>query len=399
MRDLFAALLVVLAAAPVWADPPAELPGDPPLFTGPPQVGVWVLGEGWSPAGPEDDPADAAVREKLETLVTFNDEAIGFGRFLESLREQTGVQFAVDWESCELSGIDADSLTHLQVEGVSARVALELAIANVSANAFDDEKAGYTIRDGLVRISTLAELKCLTELRLYDLRILVRERFRPVGLMFEEDAFLDTLAFHEWRRGQRKYPFSDATQIRQYRRQIEQMEDELADLIRREEIDPEAQRDARGQAGGGVGLFGDDEIDGLDFNPGYREWIEQLSQAIQENIGDPDEWLDEDSYMDEIGGLLIVSTTRENHAQVQALLDGMLEAEIEDQAAILRDAQVMRLLSRASVMQLEGNFEGALSLAERALLIDPDHGPARAMYRVLRDTMDRIEDRTGPPQG
>ncbi|MEM9414856.1 MAG: hypothetical protein AAGA29_05185 [Planctomycetota bacterium] len=370
-------LMLILFAVPAFADPAVH----------PIQIDVKVVQDGWLVDNPDEDSAYTEALQRLETPIRIGPDVLELGDLLKSIRDQTGLKFSVNWPTCEIPGVDRESWVELDLEDVSAATVLSMALEQVSAMAFDDDKLGYCVRDDIVYISTRFEIKAITETRVYNLTPLMVEPLRPVGLIHEEDAFSDTIAFHAWRRGQRAYPFTDPVRLEVYKRQVEQMQDELEDLIRRHELE-----EGRGAGPQGVprgGIFAADEVE-LRYGDIYREEMEDLIELIQDTVGDQDTWLDDESSIREVSGRFVIQTTRENHHEIEALLNALLELEVEDQADILRDAQVMQLLNRASELQLDGDIEGALEITDLALLIDPNHITARALHRVLSETVERI---------
>ncbi len=385
-------LVLLLASAPLAAGGPVEGAVEP--LEGSyevPRVRVMVMGKGWAFEEPLDASANLMVARRLSTPLRLPEGEVGLDTVLDCIRDQTGVDIFVNWPSCELVGVDTDTPIMLGLTHGSAETLLRMTIKQASAENFDDDKLGWAIRDGVVQISTRWELKAETELRIYDLSQLIRSRFRPVGLAFDADAREETIAFHAWRRGQREYPISDNSQRRLLEQQIQQLQRRLERME-----NPEAQEGpdpmALGPGGGGGGLFFADNSDASYLDPTYHEYIDILIEMIQDTVGDPDEWLDEESTIDEMDGMFVILTTRENHQAIESQFNMVLANELRDQAAILCDVQVMELLSRASALQLEGDFEGALVLADRALMIDPGHITAHAMRQVLVSTVRRLRE-------
>ncbi len=170
------------------------------------------------------------AQQTLDKKISLNSDNLAFDGFIDFIRESTGVDIDVNWSALELVGIDQDSLVSVSLKEVPAEQLLRLVLEQVSADAFDDDKAGFTVRDGVVVVSTLRELKVQTETRVYDARDLV----------------------------------------------------------------------GRGRDRNGL--------------------VEQLTVLIQETVGNPDEWLDEESLLTALDSSLVIKTTPDNHAQVMQLL-------------------------------------------------------------------------------
>lgn len=91
---------------------------------------------------------------------------------VEHLRDTTGVDIAVNWPALELSGVTPDTPVTLSLSRIPAELALKLALEQAGAESFDDEKPGYSIVEGILQVSTLADLKTATQVGLYDIRAL-----------------------------------------------------------------------------------------------------------------------------------------------------------------------------------------------------------------------------------
>jgi len=387
MRMWLTVLLLVVAACPALGDPPG---GAEPA---PLRIPVMMFGKGFSVQEVAEDPLDAALFRRLSAPVQLPAGPMPFGELLDLLREQTGAPITVNWAASEISGIDQETVVELGVDRASAAAFLDMSVKQASAMAFDDDKVGWVVRDGIVQVGVLRDLKAETEVRFYGLGPLICSRFRPVGLAFEADAREETLAFHAWRRGQREYPMSDTMLRRVYEEQIRRLQAELDKLN-----DPDAQGlehsdplalGPQNNHGGGL-FFADDGPENA-LDPTYQDYLDMIIEMIQDTVGQPDEWLDEESTIREIDGMLVVKTTRENHRRVEGLLNMLLMNEARDHVGVVRDVQVIELLGRASALQRAGDHAGALPLVEQALLIDPPHTMARAMRQVLRETIARQE--------
>jgi len=274
---------------------------------------------------------DALAARQLERLVTVNFEDAGLGNLIEYLRDATGANIVVNWQALELVGIDRDTLCTCTLSRVPAGQLLALVLDQVGAENFDDDKPGYTIADGVVYISTLDDLKENTTVAIYDIRFiqdwLTRRELRAV---YQDDA----LAM------------------------------ELLTL------------DMQTRQGGDVS---------------WMEAVDQVVELVQDTVGDPDEWLDEESTIRELNGNLIIKTTPENHRQVQDYLDMFIAHNRRAQVAFVRELEVVRLLRRAEALRETGDHAEALALVEGALTVDPLHEPARALRLVLEQTLERQE--------
>ncbi|MEO0477161.1 MAG: hypothetical protein AAF085_14510 [Planctomycetota bacterium] len=301
---------------------------------------------------------------------------------LTILSEKSGAQFVVNWPALELVGIDSDSLVNYQAKELPVSQVLLHMLGQISADAFDDDKAGFACRAGVVNISTLRELKGTVVTRTYDIAPLIREPFRPMGMLFSEDAFQDSVAFHAWLRGEREYPFTDVMLLNLYKQHVEKMQHEIDRLDRNGVVpeDDEAKADAGGGGGDFGGLFADDDQAGGER---IHESIDQLIELIAETVGDPDEWLDEESQLKINNQILIVKTTHDNHSQLKRMLDGLLQAEIDKQTKVLKDAHASQWVAQANQLLQAGKTRDAHRMIDQALHIMPDHVPANATKQVI----------------
>ena len=173
---------------------------------------------------------DAAAEARLKKRISHNKENAPLSEVIDAIRDATGLNIAVNWPSLELVSIEPDAIVAIQLERKPASELLRLVLEHVSADAFDDDKAGYLVHDGIVYIDTLRMHKSRTETQVYKLSKWVGNRASS------------------------------------------------------------------------------------------EEAVEQVIEAVSENVGDPDEWLDEESTMTNLHGLLVVKTTRANHHKIAELL-------------------------------------------------------------------------------
>ncbi|MEO0477674.1 MAG: hypothetical protein AAF085_17150, partial [Planctomycetota bacterium] len=117
--------------------------------------------------------ANRAAQASLRKIVTLSNDNLSLDQVIAFIRDTTGANIAVNWPALELVGIDQDSLVTISLSRVPAEQLLRLVLDQVSADAFDDDKAGFTVSEGIVKISTLRDLKSETETRVYDIRDLL----------------------------------------------------------------------------------------------------------------------------------------------------------------------------------------------------------------------------------
>ncbi|MFK7788996.1 MAG: tetratricopeptide repeat protein, partial [Phycisphaeraceae bacterium] len=114
-----------------------------------------------------------AAQASLRKIVTLSNDNLSLDQVISFIRDTTGANIAVNWNALELVGIDQDSLVTISLSRVPAEQLLRLVLEQVSADAFDDDKAGFTVTEGIVKISTLRDLKSETDTRVYDIRDLL----------------------------------------------------------------------------------------------------------------------------------------------------------------------------------------------------------------------------------
>ncbi|MEM9415615.1 MAG: hypothetical protein AAGA29_09090 [Planctomycetota bacterium] len=241
-------------------------------------------------AGLEDNTgeteANRTAQLAMRRVVTVNFDSAGLGSVIDYIRDTTGANITVNWPALEIPGIDQDTLISISLARVPAEQLLKLVLEQASANAFEDDKAGYSIIEGIVQISTLAELKTSTEVRLYDIR----------DLLVQVPNFSNAPAF------------------------------DLNEALSNTNSGGSNGGGGGGGGGGGSGgLFGDDTNDNLEDTPSRDELIDEIIELIQDTVGNQDEWLDDDSSIRELNGNLIVKSTNDNHRQIFALLGRLRE--------------------------------------------------------------------------
>lgn len=114
--------------------------------------------------------ANRVTEQALSKIVSLNNDNLKLNQVIAFIRDTTGVNMAVNWPALELVGIDQDSLVTISLTRIPADQLMRLVLDQVSADAFDDDKAGFRIDHGIVKISTLRDLRADTDTRVYDIR-------------------------------------------------------------------------------------------------------------------------------------------------------------------------------------------------------------------------------------
>ncbi len=116
--------------------------------------------------GAEDAVPIALLDRKLPEL---RFEQAPLADVVDFMRDVTGANIAVNWSTIEAAGVDRKAPVSQVLRDVKGSIALKTVLAGVGGPA----KLGYTIEDGIVKISTQEELKSRTTTEVYDIRDLL----------------------------------------------------------------------------------------------------------------------------------------------------------------------------------------------------------------------------------
>ncbi|MEO0477345.1 MAG: hypothetical protein AAF085_15460 [Planctomycetota bacterium] len=332
------------AGAPTTADEP------------PPLIQVYTV---------DGSPADIyrqqneAVEAALKPIISIKAGDYDLQAFLRFVQKQANVPFFVDWAALERVGVDPDSLlvvTHPADMPMTS--ALEHYLDQVKADAGPYEIPAYSIRKGVVIITTLRELKAKPVPRVYN---------------------LDWFANHRPSLNKQLYSRNNGA-----RRMLGMT------TLQEKNVDPA-------------------EIKVKDLKPGfcancdthhdrlevalqvltYYEKIDQIIEMVQTTVGDPDEWLDEESTVTEINGMLFVKTSPENHDHIRRLFESMRLEQARKFKQQAMDMEVALLLESAESARLKQDYKAALDKINQALRVDPNSLEARALKEIVTATMSR----------
>ncbi len=213
-----------------------------------------------------DSEADRITREKMQQTIPVSFQANRLENVIEYFKNVTGANIIAQWNTLELAGIAKDTPITMDLN-VSAAKALELILRDIS---IAPDNLGFAIDEGVVIISTEAALARQTQRSIYDIKDLV------VQIPSFDQA-----------------PEFDLNQIAS---------------------------DTDG-GGGGQSIFQDvDDSDDMELPRSER--IDNIMQLIRTQI-DPLNWVQnggETSAMEELNGVLIVTTTAKNHRDIVDLL-------------------------------------------------------------------------------
>ena len=347
-------LLVLLVAGCRATVPPSPVETGYSDIDWPGQVVVYAGPEMIWPTFAQEEVKNRQARAKLREPMSFSFSNANFASVLGRLREDTGLNIMVNWESLEIVGIVEHSPVTMQLEDVPAEHLLRYTLDTVSAEQFDGDKAGYEIIDGVVYISTNLELRSLVFTRVYDIRTLLNVNAPDIRLL---------------------YP--DRPEAVEYA------------LTRMGEQSLRPQHPVPSQSDGpNGGLFGDDG-DHYEEQMSRSQLVDQFTELIQETVGTMDEWLDEESTMRELNGWLIVKTSRRNHLHIESLLASFHKAQADRFQRKARLVEVFGLLKRAEAYRLDQRYAAALGVLDQALAVDPENVEALALREIVAGAMGR----------
>lgn len=298
------------------------------------------------------------TRAALDTKLSLSSDNLKFSAVIEFVRAGANLNLAVNWPALELVGIDQDSLLSLHLKQVPARTLLEIALEQVSADAFDDDKAGLAIRGGIVKISTRRELYEGAEMRIYDVSWFVDPRRNITTQLYDRDDPKRT----GWLRGR----YKDTGQ------HIAIEADKLADW-----------RFYCAHCWGTTSKDGEITYE----MPGRQELIGQLIESIHVYVGDENEWLDDRSTVSDMAERLTISTTPENHDAILELLKMHRRLQVEAFEQQAKAIAITLALREAEKYRLKRDHREALEHLDHALRIDPNHAEAKALRRLVVQAM------------
>ena len=320
----------------------------------------------------------AQTKEKLTTPMTFSNDNMSMHQVLKEISAKTGVNVVANWASLELVGVDIATLITIQIKDVPAQTLLELTLDQASADLFDEDKLSYRVKENLVQIDTIRSLKQDVETQIYDINPLLAQQtiltklkgdlFRGLaikkgyhkpadqqgqsgGSLFGgSDTFfsLGELSIKEGKSKRNNQRLTGMTAGPGSVYEIRELTDQVPNFKNAPGFDLNDAlagpvTNSGGSGGGGQGgLFGDDSdndeasgptVDGKPLTieqermlDDREDQIEALQELIQNSIGNPDDWLDEVSTLQEVEGKFAIKTTPENHQAIQRLLDKLAPA-------------------------------------------------------------------------
>ena len=283
----------------------------------------------------------------LATTLTISTQNITLGAVVDFVRTNAEVNLVANWPVLELVGIDKNQKITLHTKSVPARTLLELAIEQANADVFDDDRAALSLDGGIVRISTIRKLNQNTLTRIYD-----------IGWFTKPNNALAQQLY-------RDHPEA-AKLLRYVRRPRNPLSQQLED--------------------GGVFCAMCHSVtkpDGTIDCHSFQARVDQLIDLIQSAVGDPDEWLDQESTIRDLDRQFIIKTTQANHDAILTLMRTMRLAQVKAFEAQARDIEAALLLKQAEIHRLKQEDKAALGLIDRALHVSPRHPEALALRSIV----------------
>ncbi|MBI1337854.1 MAG: hypothetical protein GC164_12960 [Phycisphaera sp.] len=247
------------------------------------------------------------VALKLRDPIQIDFKETSLVAVFEFLRNFTGVNIFVNWPALQAIGVEQDTRISLKLNNVPTEQALRLILTQAAAAGGLGERVAFSIIDGIVTISTQTDLTKTTETRPYDIR----------DLLVQVPSFTEAPAF---------------------------------DLNSALSNTSSGGSNTGGGGGGGgntTSLFGDQDQEQTEKGPTRAELVQQITDLIQETIGEQTEWAafgGTVSSLRELNGNLIVKSTPENHRAILKLL------------AQLRETRAMQIAVEARFLLVEQNF-------------------------------------------
>lgn len=340
--------------APLPPDLPAVSPDDPRLQ----RPRVFVIGKTAA------DEVSRLAAAQLKRIV----KKPAKGRIAEvfkTLEKETGLNFFINWPALEAAGVEMDFSIVADLPEAQADVLLKL-VLNQAAGEASLESLGFDIIDGIVHISTKRDLNYHTVTRLYVLpaTALVGTLDLPMPITDRDGApkIEPGSPLHDLIERQRK---ADAE--KKGEKETEKPKPSTT-IIGRAATELEAQ-------------------------------IEAITTLIQDTIGSQSDWAAYRGYVSsirELHGILVVKTTRPNHADVERLLSNYLHP-FPGAIETLRSREVVHLVQQADELRLAGRHREALPFAQAAVFVSPEDARAIAMHRVLLETLGLPVPPVAPP--
>ena len=305
-----------------------------------------------------------AVQQQLQQPLDLPFKDNDLTTAIDLIRQKTQLNIVVNWAALEAAGIEQDMPIRVPLTNVPAIQALKLVLAQASANLID-EQLDFTISEGIVNISTEADLTRETLVTVYDIRDLLADipNFDDSPQFDLSEALSNTSSGGGGRGGGNTGGGGGGGSS------------------------------GSGSGGGGSSIFGDTDTDSDDRQEEAEErrleQIEDISQLIRDTVGNAEDWVENGgsvSSLRELNGQLIVKSTPENHSEIFGLL------------ADLRETRAIQIHVEGRFLLVDQNFieEFGMDLDVRI----PDPGGSFGPISIAQDSFSlSARPSTGIPGG
>lgn len=307
-----------------------------------------------------------AVIKELQLVVDF-DQNTELDQVIQYARKMSGQNIAVNWPALEIVGIDRDSLITINAKNITLEQLLRIALDQVSADAFDDDKAGFVADEGMIKVSTLREVKEQTYHAVYN----VGWYTLPPGLTYQ-------------------WLYRDNPRAAELLKYIQDRRDQL-ERVQLPPFDLNDALSSTNSGGSNTSNRGKDAYEIREDSPSERlqRRIDRLIEIIETTVGDPDEWLDEVSTIQPLNDQFIIKTTHANHEQLTSILTILYHNHVAELRHESQQLEVFLLLDEAEQLRLEQDYKAALVKINLALRVDPYNPKALALRTVINQTLSR----------
>lgn len=313
------------------------------------------------------------AKQAMQRRVSISSDAFDLAQVIQFVSDSAGVNIEVNWPLLSELEIKKDTPVTLELNRVTAAQLLQAALNKASADLFDRDIISFMVNDGIVFVSSIRDLRYNTELRVYDIHWYLNQQQTLQYLLYhrheradEIDALLrqDTHALIKWRNEQRRSA------------------PEAKSLFPNSSTDS-GQPASFDKAALFLSGGGDYDEDYLTID----ERIDALSNLITDNVGYPDDWLDEVSTLRETNGYLYIKTTPADHDEILALLTRTRIGQVKRFERQARLVDVFLLLQKAEAARLDQQYTKAVSHVDEALKVDPTNSYALALKLILTQTI------------
>ena len=307
-----------------------------------------------------------AVKQELQRVVDFEQD-VRLEEVIQYVRKKSDQNIAVDWGELEIVEVERDTPITIRLKGVTLEQLLRITLDQVSSDAFDDDKTGFAIDDGIICISTLRNLREQTYYAVYN----VGWYTFPPGLTYQ-------------------WVYRDNPRAAELLKQVQARREQL-ERVQRPGFDLNEALSGTSSGGNPIRKRGKDAYEIAEDTTAARleNRINALIELIETTVGDPDEWLDEISTIQPLNDQFVVKTTDKNHRQLELILSALYHSQVAKYRHQCQQMEVFLLLDDAEQYRLKQDYKPAMRKINQALRVDPYSPRALALKQVIKDTLSR----------